>query len=121
MSKVSRHHERALSEPVGRSTFRNVSQNRHRVPRAAKRYELNLPVATDGGEGRTRDLSADGVYFTCERGFAVGSKISFSISLDSDGSDIPLRMSCSGVVIRVESNGDEVGVAAKIESYRILP
>lgn len=98
-----------------------MSQGLRRAPRAAKRYPLNLPVATDGSDGRTRDLSAGGVYFTCDRGFAVGAKISFSISLDTADADLPLRMKCSGVVLRVESNGGEVGVAAKINSYSIEP
>lgn len=89
--------------------------------RAAERHPLTLPVATDAGEGLTRDVSTQGVYFTCKGGFQVGARITFSIMLGEEGDGAPLRLRCSGKVVRIDTVGDEVGVGAKISSYTIEP
>ena len=64
-------------------------RNRRRAPR----YQLALKVRLDGGEGVTRDLSATGVYFTCDRQFAPDSPIEFVVQFDAK-SDIPPSIDC---------------------------
>ena len=87
--------------------------------RITPRYQLSVPVELDQGVGVTRDLGTSGVYFTCEKGFTPGSQISFTIVLDAMNAEKPLRMRCSGKVVRIETNGEAVGVAAKIDEYVI--
>ena len=87
--------------------------------RLAPRFPVDLPVEFDGGVGVTRDLGASGVFFTCERGLTPGSRIDFTIVLDGLNQNRPLRLRCSGEVVRVETSGSTVGIAAKIEEYTI--
>ena len=87
--------------------------------RTAPRFHIELPVELENGVGVTRDFCTTGVFFTCERGFAPGSQISFTIVLDGQHVDKPLRLQCSGEVVRIEAHGESVGVAAKINEYTI--
>jgi len=98
-----------------------VASNARRIPRAAKRHPLHVPIVTDVGEGVTRDVSTKGVFFKAKGGFTVGARITFSIVLGEDEGEAPLRLRCSGRVVRVETDDDEVGVAAQISSYSIEP
>ena len=87
--------------------------------RIAPRFRVDVPIELGDGVGVTRDLCTSGVFFTCERGFTPGSQISFTIVLDAMNADKPLRLRCSGEVVRIESLGESVGVAATISEYTI--
>ena len=79
---------------------------------------MDAPVEFDGGSGVTRDLSTTGVYFVCDQPMRVGSRVSIAIMLDDNLADMPVRMDCIGTVVRIESLGEKVGVAMKLDASR---
>jgi hypothetical protein len=97
--------------------------------RLAFRYPLILPVGVPTLEGilqgRTRDISAWGVYFTLDRGLELGTRFIFSIML-SEPVTGGTRVSVNGqaTVVRVEEEEDNalkhVGIAALIENREIV-
>jgi hypothetical protein len=51
--------------------------------RESKRLALQVPVEIDGHAGFSRDLSATGMLFHSDRGFAVGEKITVAFRIGS--------------------------------------
>lgn len=101
--------------------------------RAAQRYRLDLSVVLRRAptvrekrllNGKTRNISTRGVYFTTDRGLAVDEVIDFSLTFAGfvEGTDI-LVMGRARVV-RLELNretiSEKVGVAAAIQNFHIL-
>jgi hypothetical protein len=101
--------------------------------RAARRYDLSLPVIirvpldrdSSSRNGKTRDISTRGVYFTIEQDLEAGSELDITLTLPAEitrGTEVFVR--AQGKVVRVEKKGDEsaprVGVAAVIERYDII-
>src|SRR5574337_648776 len=96
--------------------------------RAARRYDLSLPVIIRvplGTEahprnGKTRDISTRGVYFTIEQDLAAGAELDITLTLPAEitrGTEVLVR--AQGKVVRVEkrseNDGERLGVAAVIE------
>ena len=90
--------------------------------REGERLQINLPMELGNGRGngRTRDVSASGIYFETEALMAAGAPIRFSLVLEHLY-PIPLRLECEGQIIRVERREGTLGVAAAINSYRLIP
>jgi hypothetical protein len=101
--------------------------------RAARRYELSLPVIVRGPvdkeaaplTGKTRDISSRGVYFTIDNILSAGVRLDLTMILPAGvtgGAEVFIR--ATGRVIRVETrsvNGDQkVDVAAILEKYAII-
>ncbi len=101
--------------------------------RAARRYDLSLPVIirvppgreTEARNGRTRDISTRGVYFTLDQDLSPGSELDITLTLPAEitqGTEVFVR--AQGKVVRVERKGEDgslnVGVAAIIERYDII-
>lgn len=101
--------------------------------RAARRYELSLPVVVrtpveekvEPHNGQTRDISTRGVYFVIDHELAPGSELDFMLTLPTEitrGTEVFIR--AQGKVVRVdrkEENGQQrVGVAAVIQKYDII-
>ena len=101
--------------------------------RTARRYDLSLPVIiripveneSSARNGKTRDISIRGVYFTIDRELSAGTKLDMTITLPAKltrGSEVLIR--ATGKVIRVERKPDNgsprIGVAAAIERYEIV-
>ena len=93
----------------------------HDHQRVVERHPLRLAIATDKGSGVTRDVSTAGVYFTCNGGFEVGARMTFTIDLAGEGEGSPLHLRCSGRVVRVEGTGGDMGVAVEVSTYSIEP
>jgi hypothetical protein len=87
--------------------------------RVSPRFRIDLPVELEQGTGTTRDLGTSGVYFTSRFGYEPRSRLEFTIVMDSVNANQPLRMRCSGEVVRVEALDGLVGVAARITEYAI--
>ncbi len=87
---------------------------RRRMPR----YPVSLAVETEQGTGLTRDISASGIYFETEEPYSPGAPIHFTLVLEYS-EPRPLRLSCTGQVLRVDTHGDTFGVAASITSHSI--
>jgi hypothetical protein len=87
--------------------------------RKAPRFQVALPVEFPEGTGTTRDLSACGVFFDTGRIFALGEVIQFALVLEYIDPRQPVRLQCRGQVVRLERQGDTVGVAIAIKAYRL--
>jgi c-di-GMP-binding flagellar brake protein YcgR len=101
--------------------------------RAARRYDLSLPVIirvpihreAESRNGRTRDISTRGVYFTLDKDLSAGAELDITLTLPAEitrGTEVFVR--AQGKVVRVEkhpdTDGERVGVAAVIERYDII-
>ena len=101
--------------------------------RNTRRYELNLPVVvrapqksvSDPKNGKTRDISTRGVYFTIDENIAPGAEVDFMLTLPAEitrGTEVFIR--AHGKVVRVENKEEDgtsrMGVAAVIEKYDII-
>ncbi len=102
--------------------------------RAARRYELSLPVVVvrastspqmGSRSGKTRDISTRGVYFIIDQELAPGTELDFTLTMPPEitrGTEVFIR--AHGRVVRLEKkqqNGTErTGVAAVIEKYDIV-
>ncbi len=101
--------------------------------RAARRYDLSLPVIirvpldkdAQSRNGKTRDISTRGVYFTIDQDMASGAELDITLTLPAEitrGTEVFVR--AQGKVVRVEKKNGEgierIGVAAVIERYDII-
>lgn len=93
--------------------------------RSNRRFSLDLPVAVrflDDGTyevtGHTRDVSSRGVFFYVDSGISEGVSIEFIMTLPSEITlTDPIRVRCSGKVVRVDRFSDKHGVAVAIDRY----
>jgi hypothetical protein len=85
--------------------------------RRESRYHGRLPVRLESGEATTRDFSGSGVFFETDRSFSPGQQIEFTIVLEHIDPERPVHLKCSGEILRVEENGQKIGVAVAINSY----
>ena len=93
--------------------------------RSNRRFSLDLPVVVkflDNGTyevtGHTRDVSSRGVFFYVNSEIAEGASIEFVMTLPSEITlTDPIRVRCSGKVVRVDRTADEQGVAVAIDKY----
>ena len=101
--------------------------------RAARRYDLSLPVIIRipvdkeirTRNGKTRDISTRGLYFTIDQDLAAGAELDITLTLPAEitrGTEVLVR--AQGKVVRVERRSDDghetIGVAAVIERYDII-
>lgn len=105
---------------------------RNKDRRAARRYDLSLPITVRAGpeqagprSGRTRDISPRGVYFMTDQEFPLGSKLHFNLTLPAKitrGTEVVVR--AQGRVVRaekkMENETEHVGLAVTIDQYEIL-
>jgi len=87
--------------------------------RKAPRFRVAIPVELLEGTGITRDLSAYGVFFETDRSFALGEVIQFALVLEYIDPRQPVRLQCRGHVVRLERQGNTVGVAVAVTAYRL--
>lgn len=101
--------------------------------RTARRYDLSLPViiripedsTSSPRNGKTRDVSTRGLYFTIDENLNEGAELDITLTLPAEvtrGSEVFIR--AMGKVVRVENKSgigsSRVGVAAVIERYEII-
>ena len=120
------------------AALRHVKQMGRHVARmekrGARRYGLSLPVAIHAGggntfaweTGRTRDISARGVYFLTESNLSAGREVSLTITIPAEitkAADVFLKI--MGKVVRVknsvEYDSSKIGVAVTIDRYELVP
>ena len=77
------------------------------------------PVRLGQATGVTRNVSASGVFFETDVPYAVGSEISFSIELIGPRGD-KLVLNCRGEIVRVEVDGDKVGLAVRTRTSLLM-
>ncbi len=101
--------------------------------RTARRYDLSLPVIiripvekdAASRNGKTRDISTRGVYFTIDNDLNDGTELDLTMTLPAEvtgGTEVLIR--AIGKVVRIEKRSEDgsqrVGVAAAIERYEIV-
>jgi len=88
--------------------------------REGPRLDIRLPVRLEHGDGWTRDVSSSGIYFETTEPLTEGAAIRFSVVLEHVF-PAPLRLECEGQIVRVERREGKLGVAAALNSYRLIP
>jgi hypothetical protein len=99
--------------------------------RAIQRFPLQLPVTVTANSGNStgamaesRDVSSHGICFYCDEPMEAGAPIEFTVVLPPEVTmSVPLRVRCSGTVVRkeVRSHGEQrFAVAASIQSYEFV-
>lgn len=103
-----------------------MSDEKSQEHRTAQRFPVHVPVRMRVGGSEvacsTRDISHRGIFVVTDQPLPENSQIEFTMKLKSpDSPQDGLQVVCCGTVVRVESpNGEEVGMAATIDSYRFL-
>jgi len=83
--------------------------------RRDERFESNLTIKLEQGEGFMRNVSASGIFFLTDAQLAPGELLRFS--LDFTGEQIGVvNARCEARVVRVEPRGAQMGVGAAFES-----
>ncbi|HEV3036708.1 MAG TPA: PilZ domain-containing protein [Candidatus Angelobacter sp.] len=93
--------------------------------RSTRRFSLDLPITVKfpnhgAGDvaGHTRDVSSRGVFFYMNSKVEEGIAIDFVMTLPPEITLAdPVRVHCTGRVVRVTQDGAEQGVAVAIEKY----
>lgn len=96
--------------------------------RRAPRLPVDLTVELDEATGRTRDVSASGVYFQTRQALAPGTAITFTLMLEDAAiflaeptAPSAFRLECEGRIVRVEEREGTLGVAAALKICRLVP
>jgi hypothetical protein len=90
-----------------------------KATRRHERYPLALHVELARGWALTRNVSVGGVYFVTDQPHAPGALIEFTVVLGDLSPSVPCQLRCSGAILRVEPQGNQLGIAATIQSYSI--
>lgn len=93
--------------------------------RSTRRFSFSLPVMVKNINGRvrelegiTRDVSSRGVFVYLSSEAVEGAAIQFVMVLPADITLAdPIRVLCSGKVLRVERSAQKQGIALAIEKY----
>jgi len=93
--------------------------------RSTRRFVLDLPIVVKFLEngtyevtGHTRDVSSRGVFFYVKSKIEEDVPIEFVMTLPSEITlTEPIRVHCTGKVVRVDTIGEEQGVAVAIAKY----
>ena len=86
--------------------------------RREHRMRATRPVRLERGTGVTRNISMSGVFFVTDVDYAPGNVINFAIELDGPAGQ-KLMLGCRGMIVRVERQDGNVGVAAKIVASKL--
>jgi hypothetical protein len=93
--------------------------------RSTRRFTFDLPISVkflDNGKrelaGHTRNVSSRGVFMYLDTQVKAGDPIEFVMTLPPEITlSNPIRVRCTGRVLRVDKSGQEQGVAAAIDKY----
>ena len=90
--------------------------------RTTRRFSLDLPISVKFLDnelaGHTRDVSSRGVFMFLDADLTVGSPIEFVMTLPPEITlSNPIRVRCTGTVLRVDKTDQEQGFAVAIEKY----
>jgi|ERR1039458_388574 hypothetical protein len=98
--------------------------------RAIRRFTLQLPVTVTANSGdavppeaESRDVSSHGICFYCDAALKAEAAIEFTLTLPSEITMTePLRVRCTGTVVRVEhrNGAGKFAVAAEIDKYEFV-
>ena len=92
----------------------------HYEKRETTRVPIEIPIQVGDAQGKSRDMSFSGIYFTIDKPFDAGESLQIVFELAHAIRDEPVHLDCQGYVLRVEKLGQEFGVAAVIEDVTYL-
>lgn len=79
------------------------------------------PSGESERQGRTRDVSFRGLYFTADAQYDPGTPLQFILTLPKEITKAgDVNILCFAQVVRVEPQNERCGVAARIERYEFL-
>jgi hypothetical protein len=82
---------------------------------------VRTPQGLDHG-AQTRDVSANGVFLYSKSHMETGSEVELVLILPPElTSGEKCWVCCQATIVRVEKEGDEFGIAAKIQRMDIMP
>lgn len=93
--------------------------------RSTRRFPLDLPISVkylDNGRrelaGHTRDVSSRGVFMYLDTEIVAGAPIEFVMTLPPEITlSEPIRVRCTGRVLRVDRPAQDQGIAVAIDKY----
>jgi hypothetical protein len=93
--------------------------------RSTRRFSLELPISLKfvnnsrrESAGHTRDVSSRGVFMYLDTEISEGAPIEFVMTLPTEVTLAePIRVRCTGRVLRVNRAEQEQGVAVAIDNY----
>ena len=97
------------------------THNNNSERRSAKRHNVLLSVETDKGAGVTRDFSLSGLYLMTKSRLALGDTLRLRVALPDPEQANVHWFACSGQVVRVQDEGDAVGLGIAIHEEGLLP
>lgn len=86
--------------------------------RAAERIRAEMPLAVDGRQGVTNDLSASGLSFHADHPYEVGARVDVLIEYLLDGHQYPLH--CQAEVVRVQPAAGGYAIGARLAAQSQL-
>jgi len=88
-------------------------KERRRVQRVDANLAVTISGAPEGAQGRTLNISTNGVYFESSKFIDVLTKVRLElvIPMGESGSGKEEKVTCEGVVVRAEPEQDEQGVS----------
>ena len=98
--------------------------------RQGKRYPLRLPAEvrwTSRGksvgpvQGEIGDISTSGLLVVIPRRLPIGTTINVTINLPVDLTQVPVKLTCMGRVVRKSPIGKSQGISAIIEDFDLRP
>jgi hypothetical protein len=79
--------------------------------RREKRISALLPVGLGNREGFAVDVSATGMFLEADASYAIGSKVSLAMNLDTPWGRVMFE--CHGKIVRLEPRDGMVGMAVQ--------
>ncbi|HLJ90378.1 MAG TPA: PilZ domain-containing protein [Candidatus Angelobacter sp.] len=106
-------------------TGAKTSTNERRIlPRFALQLPLvlTLPETERRFKGKTKDISAGGIFFFSDAPVAEQQEIEILMTLPPEVSSAEIKVACRAKILRLEKdrNGFGVGIAAAIQSFDYL-
>ena len=87
--------------------------------RAAHRHAISAAVRLEMNEGYVRNLSTRGLYFVSTKELEAGATVEMDLALPYASPSGVLQCRVTARVLRAELEGEEYGVAAEIESWKM--
>jgi hypothetical protein len=84
--------------------------------RKDERFETELTVKLEGGDGVACNVSANGIYFVTDVALEDGQPVRFKLVFQNLASG-SIAVNCIARIVRVEQRGARRGVAASISSF----
>ena len=87
--------------------------------RAAQRHTISAALRLEMNEGYVRNLSTRGLYFVSGKDLEPGATVELDLALPHSSLSGVLHCRVTARVLRSEPEGEQFGVAAEIEAWKM--